>query len=358
MSICTVHRWDVVLMRLRCRIQDFKMGSVSSSFDHSRFLAALSTSHTNDEGTSNYTCCGLPLDDLHALLDHFEESHVYVLDHQSLTPAAANGATPTGSVVPAAVPDHFDAMTLGGMDLDPNAVGSGSEPHEMTDDSPDTSTSSSQNSSPTMGSTAALNTTGGAIYPYYADLRNLMANAGTASPGINPTETITPGSAAPTSNLSAQLQQQAAAAAAQCIPPSLLFSPNGSPGSSRPQSSAGAASATGSGPSSSSSSTSQPTTPPAEQAADDKDKEKQAAKPKPQPAKIKTTPEELAAEIDESLIVSGPDVIHPGPPPPTQAPTSLAKPFKCPTPHCNKAYKQANGLKYHMTHGQCCFLPK
>lgn len=29
----------------------------------------------------------------------------------------------------------------------------------------------------------------------------------------------------------------------------------------------------------------------------------------------------------------------------------LSKPFKCPKPGCMKSYKQANGLKYHMTHG-------
>jgi len=31
--------------------------------------------------------------------------------------------------------------------------------------------------------------------------------------------------------------------------------------------------------------------------------------------------------------------------------------FHCPKPYCNKSYKQANGLKYHMTHGRCNFVP-
>ncbi|TFK63955.1 hypothetical protein BDN72DRAFT_861730 [Pluteus cervinus] len=35
----------------------------------------------------------------------------------------------------------------------------------------------------------------------------------------------------------------------------------------------------------------------------------------------------------------------------------LSKPFKCPKPNCNKSYKQANGLKYHITHGSCNFAP-
>ncbi|THG93689.1 hypothetical protein EW145_g8308, partial [Phellinidium pouzarii] len=35
----------------------------------------------------------------------------------------------------------------------------------------------------------------------------------------------------------------------------------------------------------------------------------------------------------------------------------LSKPFKCPKAGCMKSYKQANGLKYHVTHGQCNFTP-
>jgi len=43
------------------------------------------------------------------------------------------------------------------------------------------------------------------------------------------------------------------------------------------------------------------------------------------------------------------------PPPPTSL--LMSKPFRCPKPNCNKSYKQANGLKYHMTHGSCNFAP-
>lgn len=35
----------------------------------------------------------------------------------------------------------------------------------------------------------------------------------------------------------------------------------------------------------------------------------------------------------------------------------LSKPFKCPTAGCVKSYKQANGLKYHVTRGLCTFTP-
>lgn len=36
-------------------------------------------------------------------------------------------------------------------------------------------------------------------------------------------------------------------------------------------------------------------------------------------------------------------------------PSVVVKPFRCPKGNCNKAYKQANGLKYHLTHGSCSF---
>ena len=34
---------------------------------------------------------------------------------------------------------------------------------------------------------------------------------------------------------------------------------------------------------------------------------------------------------------------------------SMHKPWRCPNPGCNKAYKQSNGLKYHQQKGQCDF---
>ena len=51
---------------------------------------------------------------------------------------------------------------------------------------------------------------------------------------------------------------------------------------------------------------------------------------------------------------TGPSALSATRPP---APLLLSKPFKCPKPNCNKSYKQANGLKYHLTHGSCNFAP-
>ena len=38
-------------------------------------------------------------------------------------------------------------------------------------------------------------------------------------------------------------------------------------------------------------------------------------------------------------------------------PLAPSKPFQCPKPNCNKSYKRAEGLKYHMVHGSCPNAP-
>ncbi|KIO23705.1 hypothetical protein M407DRAFT_26835 [Tulasnella calospora MUT 4182] len=377
--------------------QDFKMGSVSTSYE-SRLLQALSTSHQTvnpDDGCSNYTCCGLPLTDLHALLDHFEESHVYVLDHQAMASPQqleAAGAGAGGVAIPVPTGPSgagYEDMQMNNMEMDEADMDAANTDSPLLGSGGSSSATSSQNSSPHMGSQAALTaaaasavnsaSTNGSIYPYYADLRNLMANAAatgvpTAATGSGATGGImeTAPVSAPPSNLSvqlAQLQQN------QCIPPSLLFSPAGSPGSSRRQS---MTTVTEGGESVSSTTTTAKTDAKATAAetAAKKSATTAAAANKPEDIdeeeeedeELFEASEEVKAEVAALLadvkldpdvrVVSGPGIVHPGPPPPTQATTSFSKPFKCPTPNCNKSYKQANGLKYHMTHGQCCFLPK
>lgn len=383
-----------------CSSQDFKMGSVSGSYE-SRLLQALSTSHQTvnpDDGCSNYTCCGLPLTDLHALLDHFEESHVYVLDHpamssphqQALDPlSSATAAVTAGGVaipVPTGGPSGagYEDMQMNNMEMDEADMDASNTDSPLLGSGGSSSATSSQNSSPHMGSQAALtaaasaaantSTANASIYPYYADLRNLMANAaatgvptaassGSASGGIMETALPVP---APASNLSVQLAQMQQ----QCIPPSLLFSPAGSPGSSRRQSMTAAAAE---GESAATAAKNEAAKAPTADSAAKKSATATPIPPKPDAEddsdeEIYEASEEVKAEVAALLadvkldpdvkVVSGPGIVHPGPPPPTQATTSFSKPFKCPTPNCNKSYKQANGLKYHMTHGQCCFLPK
>ncbi|KAG8975740.1 hypothetical protein FRB90_009443, partial [Tulasnella sp. 427] len=266
-------------------------------------------------------------------------------------------------------------MQMNNLDVDMDAANTDSP---LLGSGGSSSATSSQNSSPHMGSQAALtaaSTANGSIYPYYADLRNLMANAAAtgvptaSSTGNNGTGIMeTAPVSAPPSNLSVQLAQMQQN---QCIPPSLLFSPAGSPGSSRRQSLAGPTASAGAETESVAAATK---TDAAAKAADPKKPVAPSSGNHSEPEEdsddeeLYEASEEVKAEVAALLadvkldpdvrVVSGPGIVHPGPPPPTQATTSFSKPFKCPTPNCNKSYKQANGLKYHMTHGQCCFLPK
>lgn len=83
-----------------------------------------------------------------------------------------------------------------------------------------------------------------------------------------------------------------------------------------------------------------------------------------------TTPTSLPPSNAGTPSASGkatPTSTTPTPALPGVSPTGLAgapdngegggdKPFKCPNPGCSKAYRQANGLKYHRLHGQCNYV--
>ncbi|KAI0348731.1 hypothetical protein OH77DRAFT_1594614, partial [Trametes cingulata] len=89
---------------------DFKFGKMSSSIESDRgsIVNALHFDR-QDELARDYTCCGLNLNDLHALVDHFEECHVVVLDPyapQASLPQPSNLSLPT-SPAPQAVASYF-----------------------------------------------------------------------------------------------------------------------------------------------------------------------------------------------------------------------------------------------------------
>ena len=304
------------------------VGSIPSSIDQSRLIQALSSS--TDGECSNYTCCGLPLTDLHALLDHFEESHVLVLDHHTLHHPEHQHQQP--NLTPHVESLH-EEMPLGSMELDNDM-----ELEESPSGSGSSSTSSSA-SSPHLGPSLNLNAN---MNPYYADFRSLMAAGGAA--GATP---IVGGVAAP-SSLETPSSTAGRVLQSKCIPPALLFSPVPSPAPSRPQSSSGVP-------------------PSATQTAPPSITDNSAGIPSGTEtgsalnlvAGNSSEEASTSASIVHPLVTSsGTPIIHPGPPPPNSAPTSFNKPFKCPTPNCNKSYKQANGLKYHLQHGQCCFIPR
>ncbi|KAF9039065.1 hypothetical protein BJ165DRAFT_1613776, partial [Panaeolus papilionaceus] len=67
---------------------EFRTGKTSSSIDGDSIMNALNVFDREGELCRNYTCCGLHLNDLHALLEHFEQVHIVVLDPTSPSPQA------------------------------------------------------------------------------------------------------------------------------------------------------------------------------------------------------------------------------------------------------------------------------
>ncbi|KAG9312516.1 hypothetical protein JVU11DRAFT_6910 [Chiua virens] len=161
-------------------LDDFKCAKLSSSLESDRgsILNALSTFDREDElvripiasqparsypryQCRNYSCCGLEIEDLHGLVQHFEEVHVVVLDqfgrpHQQF-PVAAFPATrqPLRPQPPTYVPDpnlplppayHHGGFDPDDMELD---VDHSSSPSSGGPSPPDTPLTTPLSSHPT-----------------------------------------------------------------------------------------------------------------------------------------------------------------------------------------------------------------
>ncbi|OSX62995.1 hypothetical protein POSPLADRAFT_1142182 [Postia placenta MAD-698-R-SB12] len=344
---------------------DFRFPKMSSSIESDRgsIANALSVFERQDDMCRDYTCCGLQLSDLHALVDHFEECHVVVVDPyapqssmQSAQPALAgqpqdffahaNGA----QVAPSYSQGHFD---MDDMDLDTEHM---SAPSSGASSPPDTPVStplssypnvypgshpSSTCSSPHPAPISAFDTTtvlpsrsghsplsvgfppatrpnmnGRAeeafnAYAGYSDYSSLL-------PGTVPSPTAASAPGADGSAIADPNNQYASRST--CAPAALLLSnsasntPNSTPASSRVASPAPASSVF----------------------------RTVAAAPSTSAAGMSANGQTPRASTTLSRPASS---------------LLLSKPFKCPKPNCNKSYKQANGLKYHMTHGSCNFAP-
>ncbi|KIY61929.1 hypothetical protein CYLTODRAFT_199689 [Cylindrobasidium torrendii FP15055 ss-10] len=119
----------------------------------------------------------------------------------------------------------------------------------------------------------------------------------------------------------------------ECVPPALLFSTNASPESTP-----------------STSRLPSPQAPPSDASAVPPTKASPPSSAAPKALKV-TVPPPQATNNQDPLRPTPASLGRP------TASLLLSKPFKCPRPNCNKSYKQANGLKYHMTHGTCNFAP-
>lgn len=264
-------------------------GSVES--ESSRLMKLLSASQSRASGkqlseylhpTTNeqefcrdFTCCGSKLNDLHALVEHFEDVHVRVVPSEYPFPlTAAAAATATATVAP-------DVLAPAPAGIDP-------EDMEMEEDAPSPASSNSPPHTPVTHPVASAFDTTSVFLPYRRTSDLGPAAYYNASPSMQRSHSTgahitTPG-----------------------IQPALLTrTPEETPRSSPP-----------------------------------------------------ATPSSNPKVLNNSgirRIITGPIVPNAATDP--RPPLPGGKPFRCPTPNCTKSYKQANGLKYHLTHGQCSFLP-
>lgn len=337
---------------------DFRCGKVSSSFESDRgsIINAVGIFDREDELCRNYTCCGLQIDDLHALVQHFEEYHVVVVDQfgQQRGPVSHPPEQQQHPIRPYPTPSQLPdintqqpppAYNQGGFDPDDMEldVDQSSTPSPGGPSPPDTPlttplSSHPSHSFPHLGhsgndAVSAFDTT---TIPTRSIHSHSMAafppsrNGPSNNPepfngyaGYSDYSSSMPGTVPSPPASDEQMQNTAAssepASPYGCLPPTLVFSttntPTNTPTASRVPSPSGTSR-------SSVHSTSQ-------QSKDSSTSSKSSHTT----ARASTTLSRPASSL------------------------LLSKPFRCPKPNCNKSYKQANGLKYHMTHGSCNFAP-
>lgn len=309
----------------------------------------------------NFTCCGIHLTDLHAVVEHFEVCHVVVADnqqafgqYQNALASGVNFQMPSpyfNDSIPITAqpqPNYHHAFDPDDMELE---LDNNSQPSSGRSTPPDTpittplssyanssfiraysqSQPASNCASPLVGSppVSAFDTVVvpshshhiGAPFPSvgrqapagvpvpemfnqyarYSDYSSSMPGAVPSPPsyheeGSHSNSTSEPGS--PNS----------------CVPPALLYSTDNTPAST--PASSRLPSPTGSGYIT------------------------------PSPAASNSSSKSDVSTLRASTTLSRP-----------ASSLLLSKPFRCPKPNCNKSYKQANGLKYHMTHGSCNYGP-
>jgi transcription factor SFP1 len=339
----------------------------------------------------NYTCCGLHLNDLHALLEHFEAVHIMIVDGDIDNPQMQIPFNPIINTAVSPPPsDHQAAFDPDDMELEleldnstsslaPPPTVSHSSPSSGAPTPPDTPISTplsawpsphafrsqhitpassqppsprsktaapTRTSSPVPASTLrpnlSINLAGASVFSRgHASSPHVLANPEDAfnsyarfsqdySSGL-PGAQFNPAPADEASMVTNPPHnarwQQSGGQQPGCVPPALLFSssvtatPASTPGGSRVPSPSGYTQTIAQPqPHPALSSASMPTTP------------------------ISSTSTSRPSAFSRTMSAANPSLL-------------LSKPFKCPKPNCNKSYKQANGLKYHMTHGSCNFAP-
>ncbi|KAH9849151.1 hypothetical protein C2E23DRAFT_862189 [Lenzites betulinus] len=335
----------------------------------------------------DYTCCGLNLNDLHALVDHFEECHVVVLDpyapqqahSQATSSMPSSAAAQTVSYFPdpngaSQAPQQPQSISYQGFDPDDMELDvdqNPSAPSSGAPSPPDTPVSTPLSSYPAYSHSAlpspalahasqpaspisAFDTT--TVLPsrahHMSGFRSSVGGSAAGSTartedafnayaGYSDYSSLLPGTNPLSSGANAMFMQQQSQLAnmslgpmgaggnqSACAPTALLLSnsagntPDSTPASSRVAS-----------PTPGNSTTYRAVAPSGSQNAQASSSNAGASGSGTTSPRASTTLSRPASSL------------------------LLSKPFRCPKPNCNKSYKQANGLKYHMTHGSCNFAP-
>ncbi|KAI3625890.1 hypothetical protein CBS9595_001251 [Malassezia furfur] len=333
---------------------EYSIGRFSSSTDSDATVAAPSSVRLESTFCRNFTCCGRGLDDLHDLLQHYEECHVRFEDEdedemQSIitdeelettsmtsdTPAAATASAASPLASPASNKAHTGADRVSELKRG-RPVNDSTTPMMVTAaedlDSPsafDTavmrSPSTSRGKKRAFGQPGiASGSTANPLYRALVDggvtrhpfgVNNIYSpsspfstpgssRAGTPSLDSD-SETFFGSSTQPSvfSNLSIRGSNADDHQLPSCAPPNLFFPSAAANTSSRPAKRERFNSSTGS-------------------------------------AAPNTTNSASNASSNASPL-------------PTDANAGEHRPYKCPAPGCDKTYKQMNGLKYHRLHGHC-----
>ncbi|KAJ7641428.1 hypothetical protein FB45DRAFT_1053939 [Roridomyces roridus] len=291
----------------------------------------------------NYTCCGTHLPDLHALLEHFEEVHIVVVDRSQppqiqvpFNPQTNPPEMPqptTASQPPNHQPAYSTPFDTDDMDLGLDYDDSSPPPPSTAPTSTVTSRAPSPSISESGVQRPALNLSLNVGFPFREGMHTPLSARGPApfnayarynsdydSPNGTPSQEIA--EFTPDSN---------------AIAPALVFA-TGEELQPEPEPVASTSTIT-----------------PVASTSSKPPKAKRTPPSPPVASPISAAPSRVSTPMATSSSVASSVSSTPTP----AAPSILLphKPFRCPKPNCSKSYKQANGLKYHMTHGSCNFGP-
>ncbi|KIJ53399.1 hypothetical protein M422DRAFT_25764 [Sphaerobolus stellatus SS14] len=350
----------------------FRQAQFATSFGNQAIQA-------EEDLCKNYTCCNQHIPDLHALVDHFESNHV-LIDDMPLSVVSGTIHAQNNQYIPAPSNPHLGAAD----DTSPPAFDADDMDMDTSELSPSPpQTPSSSSSYPTNPNTnsSALPSAFDPIHivsPFYrpkhhssySSLAGANGPMAPANPALNLASTAVhnafnryagysdyssclPGTdPSPSYHVSGGAQKDVNASGG-CMPTALIFSsaeptPLNTPVPSR----------TGS-PESSNDGSQSGSSIQGMQTGYQGHSVPSGTLPLHPSSTTSSFASQSASRASQSQQSTSTPSSNPTPSPSSSTnPHIYTKPFRCPKPGCNKSYKQANGLKYHLSHGSCNFAPR